>query len=1415
MKKKLIAILTILSLVILIPSTAFASIVGTGPVDEYGIPAGAVGLSLSGENAVDANQDYVNFVNYLDESCESNGTCFKGGVGVVLRVFKYEGGSEEPIGNPLYIINESMLVDLVTNNGAAIPGSYSSFVSKNWGFTQYMAPSDLSNKTWIINGVPEKGEEGNPNLATKDYTVSGPEDTELEGEEITYRDRFSFQFDLSHCTYISKRGKMKSKSEAPIGFKTGFVHKIYKYKTPYKKTTYPKSKINNMPSSYIDDPNLTEANVASGYLNTHIEKQYVYVSINKINELYGTSLKDTDIGKYYIELQGVYRQLLPPEYVGTFLVKTLDNKVSEENELTEEDVYLYDYTPTDEDECPGDNWKGDVLVAHKDAYCSRNKTKPTVSYTCSVSGTSCNSTTYCTYHAEQAEIKGDAYCHTTVPRYKYDYEGCGVKHFHQLYGDSYVGESMLVTTKGDTDIKCDSSSTGSIANMITDDNNRHCIIADDDQNYSRKEEDNTCTTGFEYYIGPNQEEALVGTTDAAKYNMFVGSAKDVPVGNKCRTGVKHFYVMDVTTDLCTDVCSAVSSDTRSDAYLKCAENFCENDVDYNLGGNPYLRKQSCILHSCNFSYGVDPETKANNSNYRQSESSCDNSSLFKNGTEYKKYSVNQNTSCSMYGSNSIDNLQTDLSICYGDTITDYDNNVSNDKRFDERTYINIACQESDKVSSITDISQRVFSPGEPIDFALKVRGTIQCIAFFDYEQWKIDYASIPRKDKIRKNRMKYLFDRFNNLVDSNHITNDSYTKFKALDYKGKTEYNWNMELTDYGTINWSKYQFKTDNITASTTVNEYQLDNSILQTIEDPLVVGAREVTNTKNPIDLHSTGTSYVYTGLKNKKLYSVENYNDVVMDTTGNSTVQAYMITSGTDIAYQFSKYCVDNNAKTIKKATGALCSNGTGGENEYYVNFKAQASQNIVGNNNHNFVTNVSIKSSLPIEQMYTDKTCTTSESRPPSVTFNNQDTCNYNVVRNSVSPKYNCEISCTGNDALGKGNYQGSFTATMYTYEDGVRYNSNYNNLHISSKYTSRDVNSKTTNITMSSGNAGTIEKFTIEGTFTDDNNNRHNCYKTCSILKKVQNEPNCKIIKVSDDLYQIKPEGSYTRIGVTILRDTLSEEDIVDIMPDKNDRYLVEVKNTSYETSLVLSGHIQGPGGSNTCLYTDDVTILDNNCPKKFKPGEYEKIKKYCDVFFLKDVNNYLDPEDCVSKCIPCPDGVEPYEDTEIKIERNINIIKKDYCMRWSENKYASYEACINTTYRMCVTGIPIKTKDPYLYRPVNRNNPFPSSVEAPDGYASGARTIGVNWQGYTNYITDTYVNKGSPDFKITLNTSTINYIKTKVDSLRAAGETNIYAKEKYMNDADPTKKYLSRFIHEDLDGRFCYLNGVEYPDNCK
>lgn len=1414
MKKKILIITLILSFIILIPSTANASLVGQTPTNEYGIPLGATGLSLHGDEAVDANQDYVNFVNYLDESCEANGTCFKGGVGIFLQVIKYEGGKEIPIGHPLYIINDSLLVDLTTSNGAALPGSYDAFAAKNWGFTQFMAPECKNGDSWLVTGSPTEGEENNPNLAQRDYTMKGPDGTPVAGKTFYYNDYYSCQFDMSYCKTILYADGFKSKSDIKTGVKTDFIHKIMKYQTGLKKTTYPKSKIKNMPSSYINDSNLTESSIAAGYLNTTIEKKYVYISINKINSYYGTSLTDQDIGKYYIELQGVYRHLLPPEYVGPFLARTLQNKYKEENELTEADIQSYEITPDNEDDCPSGHWKKKVTSAEVPESCTRNSVNPGTTHACVLVNHACDDSSLCTYTAYKAE-QSYHYCNTTVTRYKHSYEGCGIMNYHQLYGSYYEGESELLTTKAASNVKCDTSSTGTIADMITDENNRHCIIADADQQYSRKEEDNTCTTGYEYYIGPNQQEALVGTLSTSPYNMFIGNANKnkVPVGEKCRTGVKHFYVMDVTTDMCTDVCTNVTSDKTSDAYLKCAENFCENDVDYNLGGNPYLRKQNCILHSCNYSYGVDPETKSNNSKYRQSVSSCDNSSIYKDGTNYKKKSINQSTTCSMYGENSIDSLETNLSICYGQTITDYDDNVTNDERFDQRTYINIACQEVDKVSSITDVSKAVYVPGEPIDYALKVRGTISCIAFFDYEQWKVDYASIPRKDTIRKNRMKYLYDRFNNLIDESYTTADEYTKFSALDYSGKNYYNWNMELTNYGKISWDKYVFNSDKINASATVTEYQLDNSKQTTSEDQLVIGAQEVTNTRNPIDLHSTGKSYIYTGLKNRKLYSVENYNDVVIDTAGNSEMQAYMITSGTDIAYQFSKYCVDNDAKTIKKASGAKCSNGTNGKNEYYISFKAQATKDIQGNNNHNFLTQVSIESSLPIEQMYKDKTCTSTESRPPSVTYNDKDTCNYTVKRD-VDDGYKCDISCTSVKPLGKGNYLKSLEVKLSAYENGVRYNSSKYNINVKSRHTNYDVESNKANVSITPGHTDSVEQFILTGTFTGGDNKNYSCKKVCTILNYVPSTPSCTVTKINDELYRINPVGNYNRVGVTILRDTLDEEDIVDIKADKQGRYLVEVKNTSYETDLVITGHVEGPDGSNTCPYEDQVIIVQEyNCPAKYKPGEYEAIKAYCDVYFLKDVNNYTDPEDCLQKCIPCPDGVEPYEDTEIKINKNINIIKKDYCMKWSENKYNSYESCINTVYRMCVTGKTTTIKEPYLYRPVNRNNPFPSAVESAVGYASGDRTIGVNWQGLTHYITETYTTKTAPDFSIVLDTSTINLIKSKVEASEAAGETNIYSKEKYKNEADPTKKYLSSFIHEDLAGRFCYVNGVKQLGN--
>ena len=212
----------------LIPASSYASIVAFSQTDEYGIPIGATGLVLEGDNAVDANQDYVNFDSYLDESCEANGTCFKGGVGIRLQVIKYEGGSEIAIGNPLYIINDALLDDIVLTNGVAIPGSYDSFASRNWGFTQHIAPEINFTDNWIVDDNPSGGEEGNPNLRQATYEMEGPDHTPLEGQTLEFPGQFSYQYDMSHCKGLPSGKGLASKSDAPIGHKTDYVHYIYR-----------------------------------------------------------------------------------------------------------------------------------------------------------------------------------------------------------------------------------------------------------------------------------------------------------------------------------------------------------------------------------------------------------------------------------------------------------------------------------------------------------------------------------------------------------------------------------------------------------------------------------------------------------------------------------------------------------------------------------------------------------------------------------------------------------------------------------------------------------------------------------------------------------------------------------------------------------------------------------------------------------------------------------------------------------------------------------------------------------------------------------------------------------------------------------------------------------------------------------
>jgi hypothetical protein len=1350
--------------------------------------------------------DYANSSTYLSESCAANGTCFKG-IGVRFRVLKYENGELTQVGSPVNIINDALLVDLTTTNGVAMPSSYEAFATGNYSVEQVTAPPpETRSDRWRTGRVPDMHEKENKNLIKND--------ADRDGTKV-----YSYMFDRgeqidAHTWY------KESENSSHIGEKATYSVWTWIYMSKLKRTSYPKDKIKGIPAGAINDPNLTEANVSqNNYIENVLAAKYVRISVAEINNVYGTSIAPQDIGKYYIEIQGIYRKLLPPVFVGTFVAKSLENMSArrEPGEITEVRATTLSSPTQAQCEAAGHSWESEEVVVRQatSAYCTKKSAYSNVPITCSVSGSGCNNSVVCQYHSAQPEqTQTNEWCSGTVVRYTHDTAIAGWKNIHHILGSAYVGESELVYTMSDSNQSCNSNpSSDSFSNLLTDGNNKHCKLRDNETSYVQHEKKTSCTTGYDYYIGPNPTDALVGTSNSNKFGLFGSSASN------CRSGVKHYFLMDYPPgNLCVTLCSTVGGN-RTDEYLKCAENYCENDVDYSLGGAPHLRKRECILHSCGYNYGVDPETKGV-SEKNQSVSSCANVSAFKTGTSYKADTIEKTSTCG----EKIENTNSNQTICYGDKVTDYDG-VQNDTAFDQRTYMTVSCQEINRINSITDVSYTSHRLGEPVDYALKVRGDLDCIASFDYEQWKVDYASIPDQDIIRRNKLKYIYDRFNNLLENGYTTNNSYTFFESNSFDGKTRNWWRMDVDGYGEINWNSLSYNANNITASLTVNEVQKNSKVRKTTENPLTVIETNKTTTKSYYDLYS-GANAVY-GIS--KPYSFDKYNVVEMTTSKNTTMQGYHLKSTVEKTYQLGKYCVDNDAKVITKADKGKCSNGTNGENKYYISFNAKESKDFTDTDRtkgDNFITEVNINTSLPTTNICVNKTCLKASHTPETLSYKDTDTCKYDV--GMVEPNigddtlYSCTIDCDSSNPLGLGNYLGDLKVTMTTYYKGVPFEASNNYIDVYSTYTNstKRTNGKTKNLTFTSSNKRGIERFTISGSFVGSDSNTYHCANTCTLLK-TPTPLNCEVRKTgTNGEYQIVPSGSYTNISAAVLRNTMDYTDVIPVRKDPYGRYIAEVDTSNSTGSIRVYGYISDGTTSGFCWLDDEINYRAYNCPNNFKPGEYEKIKEYCDNNFKEDVNNYKDPEECMRRCIPCPSGYEPTEDTPERINKNIDVIKNNYCKTsWKDNKYKSEESCINVTYRLCVKRWTNPTtttgEDGYIYRPVNVNNPFPSAVESSVGYATGARSIGVNWQGKTQYIESTYKTKDTPDYYVVLDTTALYSIRNKVEALERVGENNIYGKEVYMKDVDHTKEYLSSFVREEFRDIFKYIDGspVTKDDN--
>ncbi len=1363
-----------------------------------------LGTSGGTPEFTDDPEDYINQSTYEPESCKTNGSCLGGAQGIRFRILYYSGNGgdavEVPGSKPIEIINPGMLGAVTFDNGVATPSTYAGVCSGS-GLTQILSPTTVSGAdNWLNNGgVAPPGEDGNGSLRTQDVTGKGE-----NGQDETYSNMYSYQYSMANCNRIEAGSGYLSKDSLPYG-NPGDVNFMFTYMSGYTKTYYPGI---GGPPGAIEDPEITKNSIAGDYFQTLLSK-YVYVSIDSINSLYSVHLSEKDIDNYYIEAQGIYRVFDPPQFAGNFLIRSISHRVSDPDIFTSS--------------------SGDIVEEEKGhaASCSKKSSPPKgcKDVTCSLPGcdSSCCNEEDDTRHKEWSH--GD--------------HACGILNYHRILGKYFVGSSHLEYTASAPGQSCNPDPDvigGNLVDIIDEsDSNgrvRHCKNQTSTE-YVQSEKVNECPANeYEYYIGPNQEHALIGTTSASTYNLY-GTKSGGGYTSKCRYGVKHFFVMDSVNEsnVCLKICEN-SGSKDSDTYLKCAENYCENDVDYSLGGSPFIRKRKCVLEQCGYEYGKEPIMKdASNKKYKQSVSNCPNSTIFKKQAANTKYTSKSyydenkpglGSTCALIGNSDIDSVQSRQSTCYGDTILDFDKNEGNDTNFDSRSYINVACQETDKINSITDMSRKIFKPGNPIDFALNVRGSIKCIAFFDYEQWKIDYAVIPRRDTIRKKRLEYIYYVFNNLNDSNYNVEVDSPSFSAYDYNGSVFYNdISFVGTNYGTIDWTEKKYNSDNIITNSVVNEVLVDKKTRTTNEDPLTIKTGIITTTNSPIDLYSGEyKAYDASRLSGKKLYSVEDFGNVVMTSHGNSILQGYEFTSNANMTYNFKKYCVDYAGNIVEAPEVGLCANGQPGLNKYYISYSAKGLDKFKAEDFQHgdfFTTNVKINTSIPQKGVCSDSSCSSSEGIPKPLSYENNNVCKYAVMDNTDNRGYSCQIICSGDRPLGESNYIKKMDIQMRTLKDGYTFYTPNKAISIKSKYrnySSADVTNTVYGFykrinDLSSTNKYGFETYEIKGVVYDDKNVPHYCTNTCSYVKST---PSCTISKIDSNKFEIIPGGGASSVSAIVVNDAIDKDDLIEIAPDSKGKYILTLEDEVFETGeLNVVGHVSDGSSGDVCPYKEP----SYNCTAEYCPGEYTKIREHCDNYASDDIHDYDDAQDCFDKCSPCPDGIEPVEDTKEKIKTNISIIKDQYCDKhWEEFLYPSKDECINLTYERCVSS---EKKTPYIYRPVNVNNPFPSAVESSVGYISGSRPIGINWQGQQQNITNTYVTNDAPDYFVSLDPSTINSIKKKIESLEKAGAENIYIKEKPLDETDLRKKYISDFIHREFCQSFAYIDGkfIESGEGCK
>lgn len=1240
---------------------------------------------------------------------ESSGSVAFSAYAYELTVIKYEKKGDTPTqkGNPILIYHPDLFADILNhqmNSGGNLPTSFDDFYTKEYDGLTYTVNRNDTSVTTSADGseVYVDGEDYTMDDGFHHYEPGLNKNVDvLDGGDGTLINVYKM---IGAPMFKGPTKKIIEGGAKPADVKNKkYSIKLYTYSSKAKKgNSYGKDVDTSKYYKLIEDKTLTKSNIENNdYLRTLMS---TYGSKDNIENNFGFKLESPE------ELTTLYIQAVPVQRVLDFDKATVTGSYihsSFENTYYDGDTGSYKVTGTECNNCnsnnPCDNQcnactleAGEGVDVSACTYTIEVPTTVCNTGTCSgTSGTQCRTANggygaYCTTYSKKTQNGPKAKTGLYTNIWNTDELSPGYKVRHVISGTLVTVPSHLETSQ-----QSGKQMDRAINGCSTVDS-KHCVLADDGK---------TCTNTFEYYIGPNAENGLVGINDHNPY-ILVGCPK-YNTSKSQTTGVRHLYVSQIVSECketgyccryvaCKDVCDPGDAECRkSDAYLQCATNYCESRVNYDEKGNSRNRKRECIINDCGYSYGIIHD------NDKFSKDSCESSSIV---AEYKaKENIinSQKSTCNTVGDSPLRSKKAAyVTACKGDFVNDYDGKDT-DTVFDFRTYINKVCIEETNFE-VEDISKLNLFKGSGFEYPVKQEGNKECTYFFNLEQWKFDYASAPARDPDKRKRMMYIIDVYNGLIDDKDV---------------KTSGNYDSRFTKEGQVEYvtEGYDFSKTSISGTAYEKTIEKDEETKLEFEITKTTAIDGTTNPEKNLKTVSALTTIAHDTL------------EIVTESGIDSKViNRYQSKGEGTVTYELKEACIKTDGKAgINKnvPSNGICQNNTYkiGDKTFtdpvYAERKYYTSLKIIENNKNKVVTNLNVrKKNSQIGNYYED-----------------EETCTYSV--SDSDDKCILKIDSLDTKEYGNNKFGGHAIKVAIDYSipnelvESVTISNNGNAI------AARE-------ITVNRAGNRSVSDHKIIGQVKLKSGKVVECKEYVELYENYVNGLSCKINKINDKLYEIVSTGSegvsnyynfttnHNEAFDAELKSSGAEPySFMERVIESTEQRKVYIKlGDKLQQGEVLVGYITGSNsGRNAYCTYDGLCTLDTcdrpSCEKEYNSANTYEIHNYCESNWDKDIKGYKSADDCFAKCsmTKCPYGCVTKEEMEKFCSDN-----------WRSLGYTEEAICLNTCNSKCSTG----DGKNYLFRTVNVYDPFPSSQESETPYEKGNREIGNNWKYLSKYITN-------------------------------------------------------------------------------